>query len=42
MANQPPRFGMVSPLTTAGRATNAYSARVTFGYFEIPTRSPAS
>jgi glycosyltransferase involved in cell wall biosynthesis len=35
------RFGISSPLTTAGRITNASSARVTLGKSAIPTNSPA-
>jgi glycosyltransferase involved in cell wall biosynthesis len=35
------RFGISSPLTTAGRITNASSARVTLGKSPIPTNSPA-
>ena len=33
--------GIVSPRVTAGRATNAASARVTFAKPPMPTRSPA-
>ena len=33
---------IVSPLTTAGRARNASSTRVTFGKFSMLTSSPAS
>jgi glycosyltransferase involved in cell wall biosynthesis len=36
------RFGISSPVTTAGRSTNAPSALVTCGKSPIPTRSPAS
>ena len=35
------RFGISSPLATAGRITNASSARVTLGNPPIPTKSPA-
>jgi hypothetical protein len=37
-----PRLGIVRPLTTAGRATNASNTRVTLGKSFIPTNSPAS